>query len=134
MAKMLAFGAVTWFLGGKIHSKRAVAKVNKKHLQDQKELYTQYYKDVMLLQTQNAELQSVMDEVAKQQVEEQFYEADKDNDNLVSRAEFNMYRNSYLKKHPEMANQFPRFEQFDPDANGMISKQEYDAYYRKLGA
>jgi Ca2+-binding EF-hand superfamily protein len=33
-----------------------------------------------------------------------------------------------------MASQFPKFEQFDPDANGMISKAEYDAYYRSLGA
>jgi hypothetical protein len=134
MGKALAFGAIGWFVGGKIHSKRAVNKVKKKHLADQKELYAQYYKDVLMLQTQNAELAQMVENCSKEQVDSQFYAADIDNDNLVSRAEFNMYKNQYLKKHPEMASQFPKFEQFDPDANGMISKAEYDAYYRSLGA
>lgn len=131
---MFAVGAVGWFLGGKIHSKRAVSKAKKKHAEDQKQLYTQYYKDVLMLQTQNAELAQLVQECSKQQIDEQFYAADIDNDDMVSRAEFNMYKNQYLKKHPEMASQFPKFEQFDPDANGMISKAEYDAYYRKLEA
>lgn len=132
--KTFAVGAIGWFIGGKIHSKRAVAKANKKHKEAMKELYSQYYKDVLLLQTQNAELVQMIQETSKQQLDDQFYSADIDNDNLVSRAEFNMYKNQYLKKHPEMASQFPKFEQFDPDANGMISKAEYDAYYRRLEA
>jgi hypothetical protein len=131
--RTLAFGAVTWFLGGKIHSKRAVKKANKKHAQEQKELYTQYYNDVLSLQTQNAELQQYVQQLSKQQLDGEFEAADIDHDNRVSRAEFNMYKNNYLQKHPEMASQFPKFEDFDPDSNGMISKAEYDAYYRTLG-
>lgn len=130
--KTLAFGAVTWFLGGKFHSKRAVSKANKKSAQERKELYAQYYKDVLALQTQNAELAQYIDESSKRQLDSEFEAADIDHDNKVSRAEFNMYKNSYLQKHPEMASQFPKFEDFDPDSNGLISKDEYDAYYRKL--
>lgn len=132
--KTLAFGAGCWFLGGKIHSKRAVKKANKKFKQEQKDLYTQYYTDVMLLQTQNAELQQYVEQVSKNQLDGEFEAADVDNDNRVSRAEFNMYRNSYLQKHPEMASQFPKFEAFDPDMDGSISKREYDAYYQRLAA
>ena len=132
--KPLAFGVVGWFLGGKIHSKRAVSKANKKHLQEQKDLYKQYYQDVLTLQTQNSELQQYVDYYAKMHQDGEFDAADIDHDNKVSRAEFNRYRSNYLQKHPEMASEFPRFEDFDPDANGLISKAEYDAYYRALQA
>jgi len=131
--KTLAFGAATWFLGGKIHSKRAVKKANQKFAKQQKEFYTQYYNDVYKLQTQNAELSQYIEQLSKQQLDGEFEAADIDNDNKVSRAEFQRYKNNYLAKHPEMASQFPKFEDFDPDMNGLISKAEYDAYYRKLG-
>lgn len=131
--KTAAIGAFSWFLGGKIHSKRAVSKANKKHAKEKQALYTQYYKDVLALQTQNTELATYIDQLTKQQLDGEFEAADVDNDNKVSRAEFNMYKNRYLQKHPEMASQFPKFEDFDPDHNGLISKAEYDAYYKKLG-
>lgn len=134
MGKTLAFCAGAWFLGGKIHSKRAVSKVNKKFKKEQKELYLQYYKDVMALQQQNAELQQYIDQTTLTQLDGEFVAADTNNDNRVSRAEFNKYKSDYLSKHPEMASQFPRFEDFDPDANGLISKAEYDEYYRRLMA
>lgn len=125
----LAFGAATWLIGGRIHSKRAVSKATKKHQAAQKQLYTQYYKDVLALQTQNAELQEYAKQALKGQIDGQFESADIDNDNRVSRAEFNAYKKQYLAKHPEMAGTFPAFEEFDPDANGMVSKAEHDAYY-----
>ena len=132
MGKTLAFCAGSWFLGGKIHSKRAVSKASKKFKKEQKELYLQYYKDVMALQQQNTELQQYIDQMTLQQLDGEFVAADTNNDNKVSRAEFNMYKNEYLSKNPEMASQFPRFEDFDPDSNGLISKAEYDQYYARL--
>lgn len=132
MGKVLAFCGASWFLGGKIHSKRAVSKVTKKFKKDQKDLYLQYYKDVMALQQQNAEMQQYIDQTTMNQLDGEFSLADTNNDNKVSRAEFNMYKNDYLKKNPDMASQFPRFEDFDPDSNGLISKSEYDAYYGRL--
>lgn len=130
--KPLAFGAGAWFLGGKIHSKRAVSKANKTHKKAQKDLYLQYYKDVGALQQHIAELEQYIQQVSKGQLDGEFEAADVNNDNKVSRAEFNMYKNNYLQKHPEMASQFPKFEDFDPDFNGLISKAEYDAYYNML--
>lgn len=126
-------GVAGWFLGGKLHSRRAVSKANKKHKKEKETIYAQYYKDVRALQTQNAELSQYVDQITKQQLDGEFEAADVDNDNKVSRAEFNMYKNRYLEKHPEMASQFPKFEDFDPDHNGRISKAEYDAYYQALG-
>lgn len=127
----VAFSAVSWFLGGKIHSKRAVKKAAKEHKKQQQELYVQYYKDVLALQTQNAELQKYLDIVQKERIDADFEFADIDNDNRVTRAEFNAYKKRYLEKHPEMAGQFPAFEQFDPDHNGVVTKAEHDAYYNQ---
>lgn len=132
--KAFALGAGAWFLGGKIHSKRAVAKVSKKHKKEQKDLYLQYYKDVMALQQHNAQLEQYIDQVSKGQLDGEFNAADADKDNKVSRAEFNLYKKNYLQLHPEMESTFPKFEDFDPDSNGLISKAEYDAYYQKLMA
>lgn len=132
MGKTLVFGAVTWFLGGKIHSKRAVAKANKKHVQDQKAFIQQYYKDVGALQKANAELQQYVNHAAEVELDGQFRDADLNADNRVSRAEFNRYKAEYLKKNPEMAATFPRFEDFDPDSDGFISQREHQAYYNQL--
>jgi len=134
MGKVLAFCGASWFLGGKIHSKRAVAKATKKFNKEQKELYLKYYKDVMALQQQNTEMQQYIDQTTLKELDGEFALADTNDDNKVSRAEFNYYKSEYLKKHPEMASQFPRFEDFDPDSNGLISKAEYDQYYRRLMA
>lgn len=130
--KTLAVGAGAWFLGGKVHSKRAVTKAKKIHAKEQKDLYLQYYKDVMALQQHNAQLEQYIDQVSKGQLNEEFNAADADRDNKVSRAEFNLYKKNYLQLHPEKASEFPRFEDFDPDSNGQIDKAEYDAYYARL--
>lgn len=131
--KTFAVGAVGWFLGGKVHSSRAVKKAKKQAAKEQQELYLKYYQDVLALQTQNAELIEYVQQISQQQKDSEFEMADVDHDNKVSRLEFNRYKNAYLSKHPDMASQFPDFEDFDPDANGYISKTEYDDYYRQLG-
>mmetsp|Transcript_44824 Transcript_44824/g.54246 ORF Transcript_44824/g.54246 Transcript_44824/m.54246 type:complete len:198 (-) Transcript_44824:459-1052(-) len=131
-ATAVTLGAGAWFLGGKVHSKRAVAKVKKAHAKEQKEVYLKFYSEILALQQHNAELTQYIDELSRNQLDEEFLTADIDQDNKVSRAEFNMYKQNYLKKHPEMAGKFPAFEDFDPDHNGLISKAEYDQYYRKL--
>lgn len=129
--KTFAIGAASWFIGGKIHAKRAVNKANKKHKAEQKALYTKYYQDVLSLQTQNQELQQYAALIQQQQLDTEFDLADFDGDNRVSRAEFETYKRQYLAKHPEMADQFPSFEQFDPDRNGMVTKAEHDAFYQR---
>lgn len=53
---ILAGSAVGWVVGGKFHSRRLQKKLEKKHKDQQKALYKQYYSDVLALQTQNQDL------------------------------------------------------------------------------
>ena len=129
--KTAAVGLTGWFLGGKIHSRRAVKKANEKTKQDMKALYTRYYKDVSALQTEIAELQTFIKESTKQQLKDEFLMADVDGNLLVSRAEFEQHKKRYLRSHPENAHLFPAFEDFDPDSNGLISLAEHEEYYRR---
>jgi len=54
---------VGWVLGGKIHSGRREKKLNTKHKEEQKALYTQYYNDVYTLQQQNSELAQALEKM-----------------------------------------------------------------------
>jgi len=146
LAKYLLGGAAGYFLGGKIHSSRAVKKLKKKHLKEQKDLYTQYYNDVYKLQEQNIELQYVvaqLQETLKQVKEEielekiqrdydEFKQPDLDGDDRISRAEFSMYVNTYLKNYPGLSEKdYPKFEDFDHDHDGYVSFQEYEKQMKK---
>jgi hypothetical protein len=131
--KTAAVGAIGWFLGGKIHSKRAVKKANAKSYKQHKDLYLKYLQDVGTLQQQVAELQAYITSATKQQLADEFMEADLDNDRKVTRYEFEMHKKKYLEKHPEAAASFPRFEDFDPDADGRITMSEHEQYYIDRG-
>jgi hypothetical protein len=134
MIKSVLIGVVSWGLGGKFHSRRAVKKVEKKQAASQKELYKRYLQDVSSLQLQNAQLQDYIQQSTVQQLTEEFLQADLNNDRRVSRAEFERYKTQYLEKHPEAdASMFPRFEDFDPDHNGMVTLEEHEGYYRNHG-
>eukprot|EP00980_Cylindrotheca_fusiformis_P004164 scaffold909_cov135-Cylindrotheca_fusiformis.AAC.21 len=54
---------VGWLVGGKIHSSRKAKKLNTKHKEEQKALYTQYYNDVYTLQQQNQELAQALEQM-----------------------------------------------------------------------
>mmetsp|Transcript_24503 Transcript_24503/g.36510 ORF Transcript_24503/g.36510 Transcript_24503/m.36510 type:complete len:197 (-) Transcript_24503:281-871(-) len=140
MMKMVVMSGASWFLGGKIHSGKVRKKLNKKHLSEQKNLYTQYYNDVYKLQETIAEqqyvienLQSTLNEVQKQAELEaiqrdydEFKQPDVDGDDRISRAEFNMYVKNYLSNYPGLQEKdYPRFEDFDHDGDGFVSFQEY---------
>jgi len=146
VAKYLLGGAAGYFLGGKIHSSRAVKKLKKKHLKEQKDLYTQYYNDVYKLQEQNIELQYVVSQLketlkqVKEEIElekiqrdyDEFKQPDLDGDDQISRAEFNMYVNTYLKNYPGLAEKdYPKFEDFDHDRDGYVSFVEYEKQMKK---
>lgn len=59
---MMISGTVGWLLGSKFHSGRLKKKLDKKHLEEQKALYQQYYNDVYTLQTQNQELINALEQ------------------------------------------------------------------------
>ena len=48
-------------MGGKFHSGRLKKKLDKKHKEQQKALYKQYYSDVLALQTQNQDLADALE-------------------------------------------------------------------------
>jgi len=136
-AVTFAFG---YNIGGRVHSNRAVKALKKKHMKDQKTLYSQYYNDVYKLQQQNAELAYVVEQYqeALKKVEEdremdamqrdydEFKQPDLDGDDRISRAEFNMYVKNYLSNYPGLTeNDYPKFEDFDHDNDGYIGFQEY---------
>mmetsp|Transcript_34301 Transcript_34301/g.80848 ORF Transcript_34301/g.80848 Transcript_34301/m.80848 type:complete len:214 (-) Transcript_34301:209-850(-) len=134
MVKNVAIGATSWFLGAKFHSRRAVKKSEKLSVKAQQKLYERYVKDVSALQLQNAQLQEYIQASTIQQLTEEFLQADTNNDRKVSRLEFERYKADYLKKHPEAdPSMFPRFEDFDPDHNGMVTLKEHEDYYRNQG-
>ncbi|VEU42708.1 unnamed protein product [Pseudo-nitzschia multistriata] len=134
MLKNAAYGAAGWFVGAKFHSRRAVKKATVLAGKQQQKLYERYVKDVSALQLQNAQLQEYIQQTTIQQLTEEFLQADTNNDRKVSRLEFERYKADYLKKHPEAdPSMFPRFEDFDPDHNGMVTLQEHEDYYRQQG-
>jgi hypothetical protein len=138
--KTVALGGVGWFLGGKIHSSRTISSLKKKHMKDQKNLYSQYYNDVYKLQQQNADLAYVVEQYQEaikkigedremekvQRDYDEFKQPDIDGDDRISRAEFNMYVKNYLSNYPGLSEKdYPRFEDFDHDGDGYIGFQEY---------
>lgn len=62
-SKILIGASVGWLMGGKVHSQRKEKKLNAKHKEEQKALYTQYYNDVYTLQQQNTELVSALEQL-----------------------------------------------------------------------
>jgi len=132
--KTVAIAGASWFLGAKIHSSRAVKQANKKSGEATRSLYGKYLQDVSSLQAQNLELQQYISQMTATQLNEEFLQADYDNDREVSRAEFELYKKQYLARHPEMSEQqFPRFEDFDPNRDGSITMKEHTSYYQQEG-
>ena len=57
---------------------------------------------------------------------EEFKAPDTNNDDMISRAEFNTYVKKYLSSFPELSERdFPRFEEFDLDGDGIQKKKFY---------
>mmetsp|Transcript_7027 Transcript_7027/g.14338 ORF Transcript_7027/g.14338 Transcript_7027/m.14338 type:complete len:219 (+) Transcript_7027:375-1031(+) len=134
LLKNVAIGATSWFVGAKIHSRRAVQKSQRISSKQQQKLYERYVQDVSNLKLQNAQLQEYIQATTIQQLAEEFRQADTNSDNRVSRLEFEQYKRQYLKLHPDAdPSMFPRFEDFDPDHNGMVTFTEHEDYYRKQG-
>lgn len=140
MGKLVACSGIAWLLGGKIHSGRATKKLKGKFQKEQKQLYSQYYNDVYKLTEQNQELQYMAEQLkdalmqteqkaeheALQRDYEEFKQPDIDGDDRISRAEFNMYVQNYLKNYPGLAEKdYPKFEDFDHDGDGYVGFQEY---------
>lgn len=60
---MLLGTGIGWLIGGKVHAQRKEKKLNAKHKDEQKALYSQYYTDVYNLQQQNTELAQALEKM-----------------------------------------------------------------------
>lgn len=140
MGKVAIASAASYILGAKIHSGRVAKAMKKKHTQDQKTLYTQYYNDVYKLEEQKTELQIANEQLQKslltaneehenenlQREYDEFKQPDVDGDDQISRTEFNLYVKNYLANYPGLTEKdYPKFEDFDHDKDGQVSFQEY---------
>jgi len=140
MAQMGIASAASYLLGARIHSSKLAKKLKKKHKQDQKTLYTQYYNDVYKLEEQKAEQQILINQLQsslattndKHEMEnlqreyDEFTQPDVDGDDRISRTEFHHYVKNYLANYPGLTEKdYPKFEDFDHDKDGYVSFQEY---------
>jgi len=58
---------------------------------------------------------------------------DANNDNKISRAEFEAYLRSYFAAHPELADvEYPSFDDFDLDGSGLVSFAEWKQFIEEL--
>ncbi len=89
-------------------------------------------------QSEYQKLYKAYDELEKETLErdyEEFKAPDTNNDDMISRAEFNTYVRKYLSSFPELSERdFPRFEEFDLDGDGIVSFEEWQQflYQQKL--
>lgn len=105
------------------------------YLQLQEEIYKQ--RDAQW-QAEYSKLYKAYEQLEKETLErdyEEFKAPDTDNDDKISRTEFNTYVRKYLSSFPELSERdFPRFEEFDLDGDGIVSFEEWQQflYQQKL--
>lgn len=60
---------------------------------------------------------------------EEFKAPDTNNDDIISRSEFNTYVKKYLSSFPELSEKdFPKFDDFDLDGDGQVSFDEWQQF------
>ena len=98
-------------------------------MQMQEELYKQ--RDVQW-QKEYQKLYAAYEELNKETIErdyEEFKAPDTNNDDMITRSEFNIYVKKYLSSFPELSERdFPRFEEFDLDGDGVVSFEEWQQF------
>lgn len=142
---MILVGVVSGIFGGFIGSWISSNNLKKKHAKEKKKLldYIQYaeeaYKQTSLeWQKEYQKLYKAYEELEKDTLErdyEEFKAPDTDNDDNISREEFNVYVKKYLSSFPELSERdFPRFEEFDLNNDGKVTFDEWQQflYLQKL--
>jgi len=62
-------------------------------------------------------------------IQTEFKAPDTDGDDQISRAEFAVYVRKYLSSFPELSEKdFPKFEEFDLNSDGIVSFEEWQRY------
>ncbi|ACI64877.1 predicted protein [Thalassiosira pseudonana CCMP1335] len=143
LMKMAAGSAFGWFLGGKIHSKRTVTKLKKKHASERAAFVQLYREQVGALQEFNKESARIIQAMESSIIARQqgvpaeidtvpFFMADTDGSKKISKAEFDRYVREYLANYPGLKPEdIPKWESFDHDRSGTITFDEYNQQMMK---
>ena len=143
MMHLFAGSTLGWFLGGKIHSKRAAAKLKKKHASERAAFVQLYREQVGALQEFNKESARIIHAMESAIIARQqgvpaevdtvpFFMADTDGSRKISKAEFDRYVREYLANYPGLKPEdIPRWESFDHDRSGQITFEEYNEQMMK---
>jgi Ca2+-binding EF-hand superfamily protein len=135
-AGFLGFVSGGWMKGKSLKKKYDKDKKDLlQYMQLQDEIYKQ--REAKMSQ-QYSTLYKAYEELEKETVErdyEEFKAPDTNNDDMISRTEFNTYVKKYLSSFPELSERdFPRFEEFDLNSDGQVSFDEWQTflYQQKL--
>lgn len=143
MVKVVAGGAAGWFIGGKIHSKRATEKLKKKHSKERAAFVQLYRQEVGALQEFNKESARIIQAMESSIIARQngvpaeidtvpFFMADTDGSKKISKYEFDKYVKEYLANYPGLRPEdIPRWDSFDHDMSGQITFEEYQQQMAK---
>ncbi len=124
-------GAVGWGFANRQNGKRHnIEKLELiKYIQLQDEIGQEKDK---AWQGEYTKLWTAYEKLDKETVErdyEEFKAPDTDNDDMISRVEFNTYVRKYLSSFPELSEKdFPKFEEFDLDGDGKVSFEEWQGF------
>jgi Ca2+-binding EF-hand superfamily protein len=142
----VAAAVFTGLLGGIFGSWMTNRKCTKRFDKDKKDLlqYIKLQDEISKQrdrqwQTEYQKLYKAYSELEKDAVErdyEEFKAPDANNDDMISREEFNTYVKKYLSSFPELSEKdFPKFEEFDLDSDGKVSFDEWQQFlYRQQKA
>ena len=143
MMKMVTGSALGWFLGGKMHSKRAAKSLKTKHSKERAAFVQLYREQVGALQEFNKESARIIQAMESSIIARQngvpaeidtvpFFMADTDGSKKISKAEFDRYVRDYLANYPGLKPEdIPRWESFDHDLSGQITFDEYNQQMMK---
>lgn len=143
MVKMFAGSALGWYVGGRIHSKKAANKLKKKHAKERAAFVQLYREQVGALQEFNKESARIIQAMESSIIARQngvpaeidtvpFFMADTDGSKKISKAEFDRYVREYLANYPGLKPEdIPRWENFDHDHSGQITFEEYNQQMMK---
>ena len=136
-----------WIRWGHRSSRRRhdkeLEKILNNHDKDKKKLiqaYTQQKHEYQYMLSQaEMVIQQLHDRLSSSDVDEskrkyaEFKLPDENNDDVITRAEFNKYLQNYLVMHPEMSEaDYPSFDDFDTDGNGKVAFMEWKKFMTQL--
>jgi len=133
IAGLVGFVAGGWFQSGRLKKKHDKDKKDLlQYIQLQDEVYKQRESQWTKEYTKLYNAYEKMQQDTLERDYEEFKAPDTNNDDMISRTEFNTYVRKYLSSFPELSEKdFPRFEEFDLDGDGNVSFAEWQKFLQQ---